>query len=336
MADSGTADDGAADVSTMLRLSSPPAFALLVLFVGGNAALAVATLGIVHHAAPTVAALVLLLAGAVLLTTPARGRLPWVNIVIILVLVAVITALVSWNLPTTVRPGYASWHWGANTVLLFFLVLRGRGAAAWAGFAVMSLVTLAWAVDTGRGPASLLQYLPNHAGTLLLAVFVSWGLGRTGRRIAALHRNQAESAAAEARATAAGLERATQAAYLNNTARPALERIAAGAPYSDSERAQWLRLEATIRDSLRAFVLRDTALAAAATRARERGVEVALLDDSEGNITPDAERAVVSAMVAELDRMRSGQFTGRVLPAGRDRVATIVIHEQDDTRRVDV
>jgi len=328
--------DDTRDTIRVMRPKGIEIVATAAALIVGNGVLALANLDAVKHPLPSLLALALVAAATAALayrsSVPLASWKAWATVGA----VGASTALVNWNLPDGGWPGYASWHLGANTVLMFFLVLRGRTGIAWIAFAMMSAVTLAWAIDSGRGAAAILQFLPNHVGTLLIGTILARGLMRTLQRITTLHAEQAANAEAEARARAATAERAEQAAYLNAVARPALERIATVGVHSDAERANWLNIEATIRDRLRAFVLTSPALADAAMRARMRGVEVTLLDDSDGNLSLEGEQAVVTAIVAELTAAQSGQVTGRVLPPGRGQLATIVISDGPTSRRVDV
>ncbi|MCU1405676.1 MAG: hypothetical protein JWQ43_1979 [Glaciihabitans sp.] len=324
------------DVAAMLRFSSPLARAIVVLFIGGNATLAIATLGLVQSVWPVLVAIILLAIGAALVTIPPSGVLPARNTIGILAIIVVITVLINWNLPAAGKPAYATWHFGANTTLLFFMALRGRVGIAWLGFTAMAAITLLWTIDGGRGPMAMLQFLPNQAGNLLLGTIVAFALRRTSVRIAALHEAQVERAALEAREAAAARERTAQASYLNAVARPSLERIAEGAPFTDTERAAWLRVEATVRDGLRAFVLRSPALTQAVTRARERGVDVTLLDDSNSEVSADAEQVVVATIISELSGLDDGHLTARILPDGRSHAATIVITDGELSRRIEL
>lgn len=322
-------------VADILAMTGTGARILLTLFIAVSLILAVVNLPDVYTPIPTVIALVLISAAATMLTLPAAEPLPLARSIVLLAVVAVSTVLVNWNIPPESMPLYATWHFGANTLLLLFLGLRGRSGFAWIGFAAMTGITAIWTMMTGS--FLLIELLPNQAGTLVVGTLFAIGLRGTSRRITALHAEQAAIAAAESATTAAAAERSIQAAHLNEVARPALERIARGAPFSEDERESWMRLEASVRDSLRAPGLNVLELVAAADSARSRGVEVTLLDDSSGALESVADREVVtSAIIAELGTMDSGRLIGRVLPQGRGKLATIVIDEGDGSRHIDV
>lgn len=112
-----------------------------------------------------------------------------------------------------------------------------------------------------------------------------------------------------------------------------LERIAEGTSLTDAEQERCRLLEARLRDGLRARALDSDEVADAVWRARERGVDVVLMDDGElvtevGEVVDEAAAAVLasvrSAVVEVVDAARDGRVTARVSPAGRTRAATVV------------
>jgi hypothetical protein len=325
-------------VAEMVGITRPRAGVWLGVALIVHLGLAVVTIDDVRHPVPTLAAWVCVAIAGVVLTLPATDPLPGIRSLVVLECVALSTVLVAWNLPSEPVVGYATWHLGANTFVLLFLGMRGRVGWAWLGFCVVVGITAIWTFTDGRGSLYQLALLPNQVGTLLVGSMLALGLRFTSRRISSLHAEQAALASSESATRAAASERARQAARLNAIARPALERIAALEPYTDAERESWLRLEATIRDRLRAPALSSAEITEAATLARERGVEVTLFDDSAGALASEEDRnAIAAAIIAELAAMDSGRLTGRVLPPGRGRLATILVDdERGDSRSIDV
>jgi hypothetical protein len=322
-------------VTEILRITSSGARALLVMFLFVDLLLATSTITNVYNPVPTIVALVLVGAAAIVVTLPAPEPLPLSRSAIVLAATTLSTVLVDWNIPPTNDTGYESWNYGANTLVLLFVGLRGRTGLAWLGFGLIVGITAIWTAVTGS--MLLIQLIPNQVGTMVVGTLFAIGLRQTSARITALHAEQAALASAESAARAAAAERARQAAHLNEVARPALERIAQGAPFSDEERDGWMRLEASVRDSLRAPMLNTHEIIAAADSARARGVEVTLLDDSAGGVTSAADReAIAAAIVSELGTLESGRLIGRVLPVGRGQLATIVVDDGVATRRTDV
>lgn len=324
-------------VTEILRIASPQARIITALFIVVYVILDATNLGVTRYPVLSIIAVVFVAAAAIVITQPAIEPFPASRSIAILVAVAASSALVDWNIAARHASGYATWHFGADTLILLILGLRGRSGLAWLGFAMMAALAALWTVTIGAGSLALIALLPNQVGTLLVGTLFAIGLRRTSRRITALHDEQAALASAESATRAAAAERSRQAATLNAVARPALERIAQGAPYSDDERESWMRLEASIRDSLRAPSLTSAALTAATNGARERGVEVTLLDDSSGVLDEAGNRAAVeSAIIDQLSGMRTGRLIGRVLPRGRGKLATILVDDGESSIRTDV
>ena len=105
-----------------------------------------------------------------------------------------------------------------------------------------------------------------------------------------------------------------RAAHVAALAGPLLERIATGQPLTGDERRACLAVEGGLRDELRAGRLVSDALASAAARARERGVDVVLLDDSDNRDEPDVE-SIAAWMATAVDGARSAS-SGGCSPAG--------------------
>ncbi|CAN5346232.1 hypothetical protein BH11ACT2_BH11ACT2_02570 [soil metagenome] len=324
-------------VTEILRIASPQARLITAMFIAVYVVLDLTNLADLRYPALSIAAVVLVAGAAILITQPAPEPFPLRRSAIILGLVTVSSLLVDANLHPAIPQNYATWYLGANTLVLLILGLRGRSWLAWLGFGAIVLLALLWTVTLGGGSLALIGLLPNQVGTLLVGTLFAIGLRRTSARITELHAEQAALASAESATRAAAAERARQAASLNAVARAALERIARGAPYADDERESWMRLEASVRDSLRAPSLTSVALTTAANNARERGVEVTLLDDSAGVLDEADNRAAVeTAIIDQLGRLRTGRLIGRVLPRGRGSLATILVDDGLSTQRTDV
>ncbi|MBU3062142.1 hypothetical protein KO481_11470 [Nocardia sp. NEAU-G5] len=231
------------------------------------------------------------------------------------------------------RAHHAVWVVVAYSYVLALLAVRGRVAATLAGLAGAGITfTLA------NGSLD-----PAIDGTVVAAAAAFGGIAFTASMrplLRSYHSARAEiarHAGVEARAAARSLERRSQLAYLDRTARPVLEFLAAGgAPTADQVRECRL-LEAEIRDRLRAPGLAVPALVRAAREARARGVALTLLDDGGmGSVAPRVRETIVKTAVAELDSVTEGRVTVRVLPPGRGSIATIVSVEPDTYRRIEI
>lgn len=168
---------------------------------------------------------------------------------------------------------------------------------------------------------ALVSYLPMFLVSLLIAFYVR----PVADEIAAL-RDSGDAAGRLADiAVAVVVARNERLDWIDRTAGPWLRRIASGIPLDDAERRACLFLEASIRDVLRAPGLVGPELDRVVAAARERGVEVVLLDDGSLDGAPArlrvAARKLVAARIAGTD---DGRVTARISPPGRDEVATIL------------
>ncbi|MDB5621437.1 hypothetical protein, partial [Tardiphaga sp.] len=231
------------DVAQLLNLTGPATQLLVALFAITQIVLFASTSYVVANPWVCGIALVLVI-GIIIASTrpgpyPLRPSLTYLTVAV----VAASTALVSWQLPTSGWPGYASWHLGANTFLLLGISLRGRSGWAWIGMAIMFALTLLWTVTTGQGVLAGIGLVDRQAGTLLIGTIFAIGLSRTARRISEF--NQAEAArAGELAALQMSIdERSRQARYLHDTVLPVLTLIAAPQHLTVPQREEFLILE---------------------------------------------------------------------------------------------
>ncbi|MEU7144869.1 hypothetical protein ABZ942_35890 [Nocardia sp. NPDC046473] len=225
--------------------------------------------------------------------------------------------------------------WTAYTAgsALAMLVLRGRNMLAWTGTAATWVAVV---LAAGGEPTAYVQAVVPMVNVAIAAVFAA--IMRPTLR--SLHHLEIESTARavkQARIDAQNAERKRQLNRLDRRARPMLERIAAAVPFQPEEREECRLLEAELRDELRAPQLSTPELLAAARAARQRGVEVMLLDD--GGLETTAAllcTRVRHVATRELDNVRDGHITVRVLPPGRRHLATVLIDEQNGNKRIEI
>jgi hypothetical protein len=329
--------DPKTDVAKLLILTGPATQLLLALFVITQTVLFLSTAGDVARPWVSAFALILVNSVAVLITRPGPYPLKLNHALASVAVVAMSTALVSWELPTSGWPGYASWHLGANTFLLLGLGLRGRSGWAWVGMAGMVGVTILWTASTGRGLLTGVDLVDRQAGTLLIGTIFAIGLSRTAQRIDDFNATESRRAAEHAALQAGSEERVKQILRLGSDARPVLELIASPAPVALTQRREFLILEATLRDDIRARSLAREPLTAVAKNARRRGIGVLLLDDSEPESYSDDQQIWIASWVAShLREMNRGTLTARVLPLGRSAVASIVIDSGEASRHFEL
>lgn len=319
------------DVAKLLSLAGTGTRVLLLIFVLTQVVLFASTMQDLGQPWLGAIALVLVVVAAVIATRSGPYPLPLLSMVLVIVAVAASTALVSWQLPTSGWAGYASWHLGANTFLLLAVSLRGRSGAAWIGMAIMTAITLLWTVSTGQGIFAGVNLIDRQAGTLLIGTLFAIGLSRTASRIAEFNFAESRRVVERMSLRVAIDERTKQAARLQSTVLPTLRVIAGGKPLSPVERAEFLIVEAGLRDSIRARTLAREPLTSVAAEARRRGVEVLLLDDGRGELPVGEADRIAEWVAGQLVELRDGSLTARVLPSGRAAAATIVVVTADRT-----
>lgn len=323
------------DPSSLLRLGHAPARLFVAMIIASVLVFALPTLGTVKSIWPVIAALILFIVGALIMAQRHPDPFPLGRAYLVLGIAVAVTALVDWNLPDTGWAGYATWNFGAVNWFLFFLCFRGRIPLGWLGFVLESAVTLLWAISVGRSYLDGVDLVVRHAGTLLMGTLFSILLRRAAARITALQQERVAQVASESAALTELREREVQAAQLNREARNELEEIAAGRYLGSHQQRGFELVEASLRDTLRGGALKSPDVAAAARAARLRGAAVVLLDDRNDPLDAENTSSVQAAVLAELDTLVEGSLTVRLLPAGRDVVATIVRNDEA-RRRIDI
>lgn len=326
----------ARDVSELLRLREWPVMLILALFTVSNLFYTVANLDAVRSPAVAVLTLLLVTAGAVVVAQPARDPFPAVPTVAVLTVV-VLVSFASWNLPATGWPGWASWFWFGTTALLMFLVLRGRGPAAWIGFGLHAAITMGWALSTGRSWADGIGFVIRHAGLLLVISLLALLLRRTLVTLGEFRAAELQRAQHRAEAAAVIRTRDARMAIVRELAYEELEHLASHRPISDADRDRFLWAESSVRDILRGGTIVDRTVLDAARRARQRSVRVMILDDSHGaDLDPSDRERVLAQSIAALDAATTGEVTIRRLPPGRSSIATIRVADGEEVSRIQV
>ena len=308
----------------MVELTSRGARQLVWAYFITMVVLAIWTIDGVRNPYPSALAVFAFACISIIFTFCSANRLPvdWTWVVIGLSVVS--TGLALWQLKP--EPGYASWVVGAAGTALFFVGLRGRLLLSWVGFALLALVIVAWGITVGPGLESALLAAARQAAVLIVGTLFATGLRRTGDEVERLTDEATDRAISESQQTAVEQERRERLLALGEFVTPLLARLASGAKISARERIEFALAEAELRDGLRARALQVPVIAAAAREARRRGVEVVLLDDSDSSTIDPDHVTVTAARIAELlDAANDGRVTARLLPAGRDAIATIVV-----------
>jgi hypothetical protein len=323
------------DVSRLLGLHTEGAHLVMGLVIVANAVFTFATAQVLDHPWASYVAMVLVCLGVVLVGRPYPDPYPLNLTLVLLGIIAVSTLLVSYALPHGVEVGRGTWHLGANTWLIWFLILRRRVLLAWVGGFIMVAITVVWAQHAGHSVTWALLLVQSQVALMVVATLFGASLRRTAQRINELTERSVSASAVAASANAAQEIRMQRAAELASTAVPLLDRIASGAALSEADRAEFARVEAHLRDSVRGRSLMMPVVVGAVGRARENGVEVALLDDRGAELPSQAAMAEIGIrLAAALDRVDAGAVTIRLLPPGRDIAVTMVTRKGEATSRL--
>lgn len=225
----------------------------------------------------------------------------------------------------TTPGGYSEWYIGAGTVSLFYASLRGRIPSAWVAFVALAGVILVCEGHSSEALATSIVTIGRQAAVLLIGTLFAVSLHRASRVVERLNVESSARAAREAAADAAAAERSHRLAQLDDVATPLLRKLADGGPLTEDDRSEFATAEAALRDSLRARTLCTPEVVDAARAARLRGVDVILLDDSTpGTISGEALALACLAVTRALTIAVDGRVTARLLPGGRQHLATIV------------
>jgi hypothetical protein len=277
---------------------------------------------------PAIAAMVMCLLVMGILAAPCpTGRLGTPAALAVITGTTAMTALVQLGLPHGIHPGYAAWHTGALQMLLVALVLRRRSALAWLGTAGFVVVQ---SLGSALHAMSLLDAVVLMATPLVwivIATVVSAMLTRSHAAIQEFSAARRKTETRLANAFAAQVARGDWAADLDHRTRPALESIAAGR-ITDTDRQDYLLLEAELRDQIRGRTLVGPGVSEAARRARMRGVRVELLDDLKVPLVPSIHDEVASQLVATLGRSQGGFVNARAASSGPEQLVRIVAFDE--------
>ncbi|THG30759.1 hypothetical protein [Naasia lichenicola] len=313
---------------TLLGIGTPGARALLYLFFITNAALLGMSIADYRTPLPAVAAFLVVSAIAPFLFVDSERPLPTKLALLIGSGPVLATAAISWEMPTHGWPGYASWHLGASTIMLFFLAMRGRIAIAWVSYLLMSAITIVWAVDVGQGIGTGIALTDRNAGVLLIGSLFGAAIGRLAQRIRNLSEIEVRRGAAISAEQVSVAQRGVRLERLEQMALPFLRRVAGGADPAEVH-AEAVVLEGQLRDQVRAGVLAP-ALAEAVSEARARGIDVTLLDDLRDIPPSDVMDGLTAFVRGRLAEMTEGKLVVRLLPPGREIRATVLVSRPDE------
>lgn len=316
----------------LVALTGRGTHVLIWAYVLTMGALAVWSIDEVRSPWPTVFGVVILLAVGVLLTLDRSEPMSRLTAILVAISWLSVALLVSWQLEEP--GGHSQWFYGAGTVCMFFVGLRGRQLISWIGFGGLSAIVAVWTITAGFGPLTALLLVGKQLPIMLVSTLFSYGLRRTTRSIMRLSEETSTRAAVEAAQLATTAERNERLAELDAIATPLLARLVAEEPLTEEDRLEFAVAEAQLRDGLRARALCSSEVVDAARDARRRGIQVLLLDDRyPAEAAPDVLATVRARVATALRSATDGRVVARLLPEGRDEVATILVDGELAQRR---
>ncbi|MFC9872659.1 ATP-binding protein [Nocardia salmonicida] len=326
---------GAADIRTIVGLTTQAAWVITAITLIGVAALAATSLNGIAVRWPVAIAVTLIAGAALGLLKISGDPLPSLPAVAIAASVPMAFALVVAVLPVPIASGAQLWPPFAGMAVYAFMCVRGRIGLAWSGLAATIAVCVVWSILTRQGAAYAVEIMSGYIGPVAMGTFFAFTLRPNAQRIFALREESTRRSAHEAAAVASTDERLDQLRRLDQRARPMLERIAIGDRLSAEDREACALLEAHLRSTLRGRGLVHPLVDSSAEAARRRGVDVVLFDDKGMDDTDQHTRdRVLRGVAEEIAAARAGTIAIRILPPHAKQLATVVARSDTGVRRV--
>ncbi len=242
----------------------------------------------------------------------------WLAVVNLLVAIA-IPQMVHAAIDSAAPGSQSSWFVTGVGALMAVTAIRGQPAISWAGTAIMALDVLVWGgigdlFDTGLAGALALVVAANA---------ISFSLDRSETETEQYLQKAIEIQAVSAAESVTRQERSRRLSETLEVAYPLLNKISRG-EIDEVSRQEAKILEAQLRDGIRGRNLINDKLKASIYAARQRGIEVTVLDEGGLDaITDSAREKIRNRLATELDQVVDGRVTIRA-PRGSKTSATFV------------
>lgn len=228
-----------------------------------------------------------------------------------------------------VREGsYATWQIAGVATLLAILTVRQYPLLAWVGVLILTFEVLLW----GGTAVIFNSGLVGGVLLVLVAQAAAWAI-RSSAAEADTFRNRAyQIETATAASSAARSERRKRLDQTLAEVQPMLETIQRkGGKLTKAERAEAILTEAELRDQIRGRNLVTAKVAAAVRAARQRGIEVQLLDDGGFDEMTEAEREpLLAEVVARLETVLEGKVVIRAAKGESWHLTIAAIRKDED------
>lgn len=314
----------------MIRLSRLALVSVALLFGLYHPLLGFLFLGEYQNPEFAVAGLISYLVALLVATLDKQGlrMRPWSVALVLLVSVS-LPQLIFMALGEVREGSYTTWHIAAIGTLLAIVTVRQFELVAWIGMAIVVAEVLVWG-----GPDVIFN--SGLVGAFLLVATTqaaSWALGSSTKSAEEFRRRALAIDTATAASTAARTERTQR---LNQTLKevlPLLEKISnSKGNLSASERVRAQLTEAELRDQIRGRNLLSSDVVSETRRARERGIEVQLLDDGGLDDLAERDRAPYLWEIAtKLREVKAGKVVIRAARGDSWRVSMAAIRKESDS-----
>lgn len=243
-----------------------------------------------------------------------RGMPRWLALTNLLVCAAIPIAINS-QLDPAHLGDYATWYVLGVGTILGGTAVRGRRGFAWLGLLILVIEIAAWGGIGSLGSTGL----PGVLSLIVTGHAVSIGVERAVKAARELNLRAAATAAETAAVEAAGEVRSRLMEQTLNRAIPALNLIAAlGGQLNEKQKREARLLEAGLRDEIRGATLLNDQMRSAIMAARERGVEVLVLDEGGLDELSEADkREVLDKVAKSFEGVSEGRLTIRA-PKGEE------------------
>lgn len=239
-----------------------------------------------------------------------RGpNLPLPQAIFNLVVASLVPLLINSELDPRTSDGYSTWYVIGIATLMATTAVRQQKLVAWIGTGILVIQVIAWAglidgIQTGLIGALMLVF-SGHT--------ISIGLRNAYRDTMAFTKLALDTQTEQVANAAASEERRARLDTALRGALPMLNQIKNQHGKLSAEQRQEARLlEASLRDEIRGRGLMTPDIRAAAKQARERGVEVVILDEGGLDHTTAANRNEILGKVAEaFEAVSEGRITLR-------------------------
>lgn len=216
---------------------------------------------------------------------------------------------------------YSTWYVGGMSALLGVLAARGQAIQAW-----LAALGVAWLVVLEDGLGRLGEVgIEGMVILIAAASATAFALKRADREVLELQESEIAAAEAIIRSEAAGQERRIRLQNVLERALPSLSFISANkGNLSEDYKATLLQLEASLRDDIRGRYLLNESVRQAASAARDRGVEVLILDEGGlSEVSDERIEHILEKVVSALNSVSSGKVVVRS-PRGEKWLVTIM------------